>query len=170
MIFRSCCHTHGPITPPIHRSILVLSSALWRFANTRPRTSNGRQDRERFCSICIVTRSCRRSVSLFRAPHAPVFRILRKFGCILDAPRRHHRSQDRPHPMEEIQLDFKDATSVPPDPDGKQQHVVEICNFVDAGTSTWLMAEARSDFHAETANARRGAFPHPVRAPLSNDL
>ena len=53
--------------------------------------------------------------------------------------------------MEEIQLDFKDATSVPPDPDGKQQHVVEICNFVDAGTSTWLMAEARSDFHAETA-------------------
>jgi hypothetical protein len=45
----------------------------------------------------------------------------------------------------------KDATSVPPDPDGKQQHVVEICNFVDAGTSTWLMAEARSDFHAETA-------------------
>lgn len=53
--------------------------------------------------------------------------------------------------MEEIQLDFKDATSVPPDPDGKQQHVVEICNFVDAGTSTWLMAQARSDFHAESA-------------------
>jgi Integrase core domain len=53
--------------------------------------------------------------------------------------------------LEEIQLDFKDATSVPPDPDGKQQHVVEILNFVDAGTSTWLMAEARPDFHAETA-------------------
>jgi hypothetical protein len=45
----------------------------------------------------------------------------------------------------------KDATSVPPDPDGKQQHMVEILNFVDAGTSTWLMAEARTDFHAETA-------------------
>lgn len=40
---------------------------------------------------------------------------------------------------------------MPPDPDGKQQHVVEILNFVDAGTSTWLMAEARPDFHAETA-------------------
>ena len=52
--------------------------------------------------------------------------------------------------MEEIQLDFKDATSVPPDPDGKQQQM-EICNFVDAGTSTWLMAQARSDFNAETA-------------------
>jgi hypothetical protein len=80
-----------------------------------------------------------------------IWRILRKFGCILDAPHRRHRPQDRPDPMEEIQLDFKDATSVPPDPDGKQQHVVEICNFVDAGTSTWLMAEARADFHAVTA-------------------
>jgi len=56
-----------------------------------------------------------------------------------------------PLPMEEIQLDFKDATSMPPDSDGKQQHAVEICNFVDAGTSTWLLAETRSDFHAETA-------------------
>jgi len=45
----------------------------------------------------------------------------------------------------------KDATSVPADPEGKQQHMVEILNFVDAGTSTWLMAEARTDFHAETA-------------------
>jgi hypothetical protein len=53
--------------------------------------------------------------------------------------------------MEEIQLDFKDTTSVPPDPDGKQQHVVEMCHCVDAGPSTWLMAEARADFHAVTA-------------------
>ena len=80
-----------------------------------------------------------------------IWRVLRKFGCMLDAPHRSHRPQERPDPLEEIQLDFKDATSVPPDPDGKQQHMVEILNFVDAGTSTWLMAEARTDFHAETA-------------------
>ncbi|HET8851722.1 MAG TPA: hypothetical protein VFN02_04290 [Ktedonobacteraceae bacterium] len=72
--------------------------------------------------------------------------------------------------MEEIQLDFKDATSVSPDPDGKQQHVVEICNFVDAGTSTWLMAEARSDFHAEAAASSRRAFPHPLWVSASHDL
>jgi len=72
--------------------------------------------------------------------------------------------------MEEIQLDFNDATSVPPDPEGKQQHVVEICNFVDAGTSTWLMAEARSDFHAETAASNSGAFPQPLWLPVSHDL
>jgi hypothetical protein len=68
----------------------------------------------------------------------------------------------RPDPMEEIQLDFKDATSVPPDPVGKQQPVVEGLNFVDAGTSSWLQAEARTDFHAETANARRRRLPSPI--------
>ena len=57
----------------------------------------------------------------------------------------------RPDPLEEIQLDFKDATSVSPNPEGKQQHIGEILNFVAAGTSTWLMAEARTDLHAETA-------------------
>jgi hypothetical protein len=72
--------------------------------------------------------------------------------------------------MEEIQLDFKDATSVPPDPDGKQQHVVEVLNFVDAGTSTWLQAEARTDFHAETANARRRPLPSPLWASALHDL
>jgi hypothetical protein len=75
--------------------------------------------------------------------------------------------------MEEIQLDFKDATSVPPDPDGKQQHVVEMCHCVDAGTSTWLMAEARADFHAVTAQdavigflTRYGC---PCRMPFDRD-
>jgi hypothetical protein len=72
--------------------------------------------------------------------------------------------------MEEIQLDFKDATSVPPDPLGKQQHVVEVLNFVDAGTSTWLQAEARTDFHAETANARRRRLPSPIWVSALHDL
>jgi hypothetical protein len=76
----------------------------------------------------------------------------------------------RPDPLEEIQLDCKDATSVPPDPDGTQQHVVEVLNFVDAGTSTWLQAEARTDFHAETANARGHRLPSSLWAPASDDL
>lgn len=45
----------------------------------------------------------------------------------------------------------KDATTVPADPDGKRQHVVEVLNFVDAGTSILLSAQAHADFHAETA-------------------
>jgi hypothetical protein len=47
----------------------------------------------------------------------------------------------------------KDVGSVSPDqsPQGKCQHVVEVCNFVDAGTSIALSAQAREDFHEQTA-------------------
>jgi hypothetical protein len=31
------------------------------------------------------------------------------------------------------QLDFKDVSTVPADPDGKRQHVVEVLDTVDAG-------------------------------------
>jgi hypothetical protein len=52
-------------------------------------------------------------------------------------------------------MDFKDASTVPADPEGKQKHVVEVLNFVDAGTSILLSAQAHDDFHAETASSRR---------------
>jgi transposase InsO family protein len=47
----------------------------------------------------------------------------------------------------------KDVGSVSPEqsPQGKRQHVVEVCNFVDAGTSVALLAQAREDFHEQTA-------------------
>ncbi len=31
------------------------------------------------------------------------------------------------------QLDFKDVSTVPADPDGKRQHVVKVLDTVDAG-------------------------------------
>jgi hypothetical protein len=43
------------------------------------------------------------------------------------------------------------VTTVPSDPDGKRQHMVETCNFVDAGTSILLRAQVRDDFRVETA-------------------
>ncbi len=48
-------------------------------------------------------------------------------------------------------MDCKDASTVPAEPDGKRQHVVEVCNFVDAGTSVALWAPVSADCHAETA-------------------
>jgi Integrase core domain len=50
-------------------------------------------------------------------------------------------------------MDFKDVGSVSPEQgsQGKRQHVVEVCNFVDAGTSIVLSAQAREDFHEQTA-------------------
>ena len=39
----------------------------------------------------------------------------------------------------------------------KRQHVIEVCNFVDAGTSIVLWAQAREDFH-EPASAGSGDY------------
>jgi hypothetical protein len=65
-------------------------------------------------------------------PHSTrtIWKILRQHGRIArDLPRRHQRLE-RPEPLEEVQMDFKDASSVPADPEGKKQHTVEVLNFV----------------------------------------
>ncbi len=53
--------------------------------------------------------------------------------------------------MTRWQIDFKNIGSVPADPDGKRQHVVEALNIIDTGTSVLLDSHMRSDFTAETA-------------------
>ena len=80
-----------------------------------------------------------------------IWKILRQHGRIAVDRRRKAKPLERPAPMQEIQLDFKDDSTVPADPLGKRQHVVETCNFVDAGTSIWLHAPVREDFTADTA-------------------
>ena len=80
-----------------------------------------------------------------------IWKILRQLGYILDPPERKHRPSEPREPLQEVQMDFKDASTVPADPEGKQKHVVEVLNFVDAGTSILLSAQAHDDFHAETA-------------------
>lgn len=82
-----------------------------------------------------------------------VWKILRQAGCILPPPERTRRPLPPRAPLEELQVDFKDASTVLADPagEGKRQHVVEVCNCVDAGTSILLWTQAREDFHAETA-------------------
>jgi Integrase core domain len=80
-----------------------------------------------------------------------IWQVLRRHGRIaLDTP-RHRQPLVRPAPLAEVQTDFKDASTVPADPDGKRQHVVEVCTFVDAGTSILLSAQVNADYHAETA-------------------
>jgi len=80
-----------------------------------------------------------------------IWKLLRKLGLILDPAERTRKPLEPCEPMQEVQMDFKDATTVPPDPEGKRQHVVEVLNFVDAGTSILLSAQPHEDFHAETA-------------------
>lgn len=79
-----------------------------------------------------------------------IWRILRRHGCIAEPPHRRRTPLERAEPMRSWQLDFKDAATVPPLPDGKQMHVVEVLDVVDAGTSILVVAEVREDFSAET--------------------
>lgn len=83
-----------------------------------------------------------------------IWRILDEAGLIERDPLRRHLAHEPPEPMEEIQMDFKDLSTVPMDlhdPNAKRAHVVEACNFIDAGTSILLEAFVHEDFHAETA-------------------
>ena len=79
-----------------------------------------------------------------------VWQILRQHGRIATPTERRHTPLERPEPLTSWQLDFKDVSTVPPEPDGKQQHVVEVLNTVDTGTSILVNAQVREDFTAET--------------------
>jgi transposase InsO family protein len=80
-----------------------------------------------------------------------IWKVLRRHGRIARALRPHHEPIPRPAPMSAWQIDFKDASTVPADPSGKQQHVVEILNVVDMGTSIVVAAHVHANFHAQTA-------------------
>jgi len=80
-----------------------------------------------------------------------IWKILRSTDRIQVDRRRRPKPLERREPLQEIQIDFKDDSAVPTDPLGKQQHVVQTCNCVDAGTCIWLYAPVREDFTAETA-------------------
>jgi Integrase core domain len=56
-----------------------------------------------------------------------------------------------PPPLAVWQLDCKNVSTVPGDPEGKRQHVVETLNCVDSGTSILVDAQVRDDFTEETA-------------------
>ena len=116
---------------------------------------------------------------LFTFFHVPVpscrtlYRILKTHQRIPERHPRLHEPVERPAPMTVWQIDFKDVSSVPADPDGKRQHVVETLNIIDIGTSVLLDAHVRSDFTAETALealARTLAtYGGPTRITLDRD-
>lgn len=85
-------------------------------------------------------------------------RSTRSIWKILTQHQRIHHSlpcvpepEERPAPGVEWGLDFHDVSTVPADPEGKQQHVVEILNLVDHGSSAVVASEPASDYNAETA-------------------
>ena len=93
-------------------------------------------------------------VQMFQVPlpsRRTIHRILKAHGRIPERLPRLHQPLERPAPLSAWQIDYKDVSSVPADPDGKRQHVVEPLNIIDMGTSVLLDAQVRDDFTAETA-------------------
>jgi hypothetical protein len=80
-----------------------------------------------------------------------IWKILKRNDRIVHPARRVHQPLERPAPMSCWQIDCKDASTVPADPYGKQQHVVEILNVVDMGTSMVVAAHVHANFHAQIA-------------------
>jgi hypothetical protein len=82
-----------------------------------------------------------------------IYRLLQQAGRIRRPLPHLAEPTERPAPMSQWQLDFKDASTVPAEVDGKRQHVVEVLNTVDMGTSVLVEAQVRADFNAETTLA-----------------
>ena len=77
--------------------------------------------------------------------------ILDRYHRIPRPRPREHEAEERPEPGVEWGMDFHDVGSVPADPEGKHQHVVEILNVVDHGSSAVVASEPAKDYTAETA-------------------
>ncbi len=98
------------------------------------------KDTELKASNCRLPRSTR-----------TIWKILSQYQRIYHPVTNMAEPEERPEPGVEWGLDFHDVSTVPSDPDGKQQHVVEILNLVDHGSSAVVASEPAGDYNAETA-------------------
>ena len=83
-----------------------------------------------------------------------IWKILHTTGCRLPRSKEPPHRNDLREPLEEIQLDFKDVGSVSPEQSSTSANASlwsKSATRVDAGTSIALSAQAREDFHEQTA-------------------
>jgi Integrase core domain len=99
-----------------------------------------------------------------------IWQILRAHARIPARGERSHTPVVRPPPMTSWQLDFKDVSSVPADPIGKQQHVVEVLDIVDVGTSILVDAHVRPDKNAFVERYHRTFDQECLRIVQPSDL
>ncbi len=94
-----------------------------------------------------------------------IWQVLQQHQRILRPPTRTRHPVARPEPLCDWQLDFKDARTVPADPDGKQQHVIEVLDTIDAGTSLLVNAQPHTDYTMATAIAAVAVTVQEVGLP-----
>src|ERR1051326_2898905 len=149
-LFQSRSHArHMPpssTAQPVVERILALRDEppdhLRRVPGPRTRLSLLQRDPEALALALPLPRSSR-----------TIWQVLRRSGRIeADLP-HFHQPLVPPEPLEEVQADFTDIDTVPPDPFGKRKHAVEALLCEDVGSRHIVSCELSSDFHAETALA-----------------
>ena len=80
-----------------------------------------------------------------------IWKILDRYHRSLRPRPGEHEAEERPEPGVEGGMDFHDVSSGPADPEGKEQHGVEILHVVDPGSSVVVASEPAKDYTAETA-------------------
>jgi hypothetical protein len=128
-------------------------------ATRLPTDWGARLDPKRSWPICNVPRICR--IWDCGCPARPVRFI--GFSKLLVASRASVHRDREPWPLRRSQGSAgkwtrKDASSVTLDALGKHQHLVEVLNIVDIGSSQLLEAEVREDFHAQTTLTSRAVI------------
>jgi len=80
-----------------------------------------------------------------------IWQILRQHSRIFRPSPSEPVPEERPAPMSVWGIDFKEVSTIPPEPDGRRQHGVEAFNIIDHGTSILLSAQVRQDYTMVTA-------------------
>lgn len=78
-----------------------------------------------------------------------IWKILDQHQRIIRPPKIDTEKMDLPAPFTHWEIDFADVTTVPATDEGKKQHVVEMLNIVDRGTSILVDSEASDDYNAK---------------------
>jgi transposase InsO family protein len=137
-------------TPPPHISQVVIERIL--HIRDHPPNNLGRIPGPK-AILYYLQKEASATLQEERLPRSTrtIWQILRQHQRISEPRERVHQPFERPEPMVSWQLDFKDASTVPPEVEGKKQHMVEVLDAVDVGTSILIAAEARADFTMATA-------------------
>lgn len=79
-----------------------------------------------------------------------IYQVLLRHQRIVSRRPPEPEPMERPEPLTHWQIDYKDISSIPADPEGKKQHGIQTLNMVDMGTSLIVEAQVQADFTAET--------------------
>src|SRR6266566_3326554 len=139
--------------PPTSVGTRASKPALWRCVCLHQSTWDARQVREPCSIIYRAIQSCKPQGFAYPGPAELSGSFCGKPVVFCPSHREIYGLLSLGSRWRRFKWMRKDVSSVSAEKSsqGKRQHVIEVCNFVDAGTSIALFAQAREDFHEQTA-------------------